>query len=112
VELSSPCFNRAVPATDEIIWLTIRALPEIEDPFAVLDAGDYEYLQTLWTPDGYVLEYQEQSLTQHYRAVRRLTADEVTRAFQLYARGDRAWLSGFKFEHLDPETWDPIHEIV
>lgn len=78
MELSSPCFSRLLPATAEVIRLVVHALPELdEDPFAIL-SGDSEFLQTLYTPAGYILEWQDGCEERHYRAIRKLTADEVT----------------------------------
>jgi hypothetical protein len=53
-------------------------------------------------PWDLVLEYQVDSLDNHFRAVNDpLTMEAVIRAFQKYARGDESWRFGFRWERME-----------
>lgn len=69
------------------------SLPGGSDSFAVLLIDDLTYIQAHGSAqDGFVLEYQDGSLDQHYRAHdEQLDLAAVTRAFQQYAAGDSSW---------------------
>jgi hypothetical protein len=54
------------------------------------------------TPCGFVLDYQEGSIAEHYRAVDGpLTLDQVTSAFLKYLRRDTSWQSDFRWERME-----------
>lgn len=53
-------------------------------------------------PWDLILEYQVDSLDNHFRAVNaNLTMENVTTAFQKYARGDGSWKTDFQWERMD-----------
>lgn len=50
----------------------------------------------------YILEYQEGSVSKHYRAVDSpILLEQVLNAFSKYLRGDESWRSDFTWEKLD-----------
>ena len=67
MKLIIPTLNREVDATPEIIAEMIPVLEGKDDPFAILEQSDLTYIQTLWTPNEYDIEYQEQNLMHHYK---------------------------------------------
>ena len=80
----------------------LRTLQPSERTFAILAREDWTYIQTAFDGDGtFVLEYQDGSLEQHYRASRPLLLQEVIGAFQSYLRQDGAWRSGILWERLE-----------
>lgn len=92
-----------VPATADALHALIPALAGREDPFAILSRGaeDMTYMQTLCTPDGYLVEYQEGSLGRHFRTVRQdLSAEDVIAAFQSYAAGEKGWRTLFEYRRV------------
>src|SRR5262245_47752464 len=82
----------------------VRAFVEHED-FAVLTAEPNWYIQCAQggePPYEYLLEYQDGSLAEHYRAVDGpITAARVVAAFVKYLRGDASWKNDFRWEKLD-----------
>ena len=82
----------------------ILSLIEGED-FAILEAADGTYMQCAELPEppyGYVLEYQDGSLDQHYNAVDApITLDRVIGAFLKYLRGDESWRADFEWEKME-----------
>lgn len=51
---------------------------------------------------GYILEYQDGSLSKHYRAVDSpIVLEQVIDAFSKYLRGDESWRSDFTWEKME-----------
>jgi hypothetical protein len=90
--------------TPEQIAEALAALPADAGSFAILSREELTYLQTSGSAkEGFVLEYQEGGLDQHYQSVaKQLPLDLVTRAFQCYAAADESWRELTAFEHEAP----------
>jgi hypothetical protein len=89
------------PSDEEIA----RFLPAEE--FAILSDGpdSYTFLQVgerKESPWDLVLEYQVDSLENHFRAVSTpITMEVVIMAFQKYAKGDASWQTDFQWERME-----------
>lgn len=79
------------------------------EEFAILssssDSGTYlQCAEQQEPPFEYILEYQEGSLSRHYRAVDEpIPLDRVLSAFLKYLRGDASWRTDFQWEKVDLE---------
>jgi hypothetical protein len=108
VTLESPHLQQSVEATPDKIAEVIASLPQQKesDRFAILSGNDEQvYVQTLSTPQGFQLEYQDGSIAQHYHCTREdLSADEVIEVFRDYLGGDVFWKRRFQFECRDLTT--------
>jgi hypothetical protein len=75
------------------------------EEFAILAVDDDTYMQCAEQQDRpyeYVLEYQDGSLHQHYRAVDEpITQERVLAAMAKYLRGDASWRDEFEWEKVD-----------
>jgi hypothetical protein len=88
--IECPHLDQRLPATHDAITSTIRLLrSKTQDTFAILSESDrMTYMQTLLTPDGFSLDYQDGSLFEHYRTKRSdLSAEEIIEAFCDYSDG-------------------------
>ena len=102
--IQSPHLPQPATATRDSIETTIRLISSKEDdPFAILSGSDdLTFMQTLLTPHGFSLEYQEGSLEAHYETVRSdLSAQEIIEAFSNYADGNTTWRHRFDFRRLE-----------
>jgi hypothetical protein len=92
-----------VPASRETISQIVSELPGQDKPFAVLGGADSEtYAQTLATPTGFLLEYQEGSTVHHFVTVRSdLSAEEVVEALSGYLDGNPAWQGPLEFRAVN-----------
>jgi len=97
MKLSSPTLDIDEAASPGLIEEVVSALPEKADPFAILTREQLSYVQTCWTPEGFVFEYQDGSVDQHFVANTLLTADEVVQAFTEYLAGSDEWCSRYQF---------------
>ena len=91
-------------ATKENISELVPLLEGQEDPFLILEKDEMTYMQTLWTPDGYDLEYQEGSVLEHYRLSEFASQEEVIWALQSYLKGESYWKTKFQFVKKDIAT--------
>jgi len=60
-----------------------------------MDSGNY--MQLLWTPEGFILEYQEGSIDRHYCSKDYLLSDVVESALIQYLNGEDGWRSDIGF---------------
>jgi hypothetical protein len=67
--------------------------------FAILTRAEGTYIQVLAIGGGYVLEYQDGSLGEHYACTDPdLDLNAVVRAFHAYARGDDDWQASLPWQ--------------
>ena len=100
MKLFTPQRGEAETATRELIAEVIARLPTYPagDQFAILGPDDLTYIQTLLTPDGFVLQYQEGSIDRHFETTRGdLQAAEVIEAFGAYLDGNPGWRWPFEW---------------
>lgn len=97
MKLSSPTLGIDQDASPALIEEVISALPGRADLFAILVREHLSYVQTCWTPEGFVFEYQIGSVRQHFVASTFLTTGEVVQAFTEYLSGSNEWRSRYQF---------------
>jgi hypothetical protein len=104
LSLTTPHRDSQLPATTENIRSILDDLAGRTNPYVILGGDDQlTFMQTLWTPAGFQLEFQAGSLEEHYRASREdLSVLEVAAAFEAYARGDEfGWRQAFFFRRVE-----------
>lgn len=99
-----PTLEKEENATKENIADLIPLLEGKDDPFLILEKDEMTYMQTLWTPDGYDLEYQEGSVLEHYRLAEFASQEDVIWALQSYLKGEPYWKTKFQFVKKDIAT--------
>ena len=98
MKLIAPTLDLNEEATHESIANTIQSLEKRDDPFVILQHNEMTYMQTLWTPEGFSLEYQEESSNQHFQSSYLLPKEQVISCFQAYLSNDQSWKSQVEFE--------------
>ncbi len=72
------------------------------DAVAILARTDMTYMQTARGDVGFALEYQVESLFQHYQCVdQELSMERVVEAFVSYSQGTGTWNRNFQWERID-----------
>lgn len=97
--IQAPALHREEEATEENIAEIVRRLKGKDKPFAILRKTNMTFIQTLWTPEGYILAYQENDFHHIYRARELVSQADVIWALQSYLKGEERWKSKFAFEH-------------
>jgi hypothetical protein len=103
--------------TPQDITTGLASLTGTGDSFAILASSEMTYLQASGGPShGFVIEYQVDSLDQHYQSVSNsLPLSTVTTAFQRYAVSDPSWKSVTGWQHLDlsgASSFPPVMGLV
>ena len=104
MNIECPTLERNEEATEEAIAELVPLLAEREDPYLILSETEMTYMQTLWTPEGYALEYQNESILEHYGAKGYFEADDIIWALQSYLQGQPYWKTKFEFERQEIAT--------
>ncbi|AKE52729.1 hypothetical protein TQ33_1789 [Kangiella geojedonensis] len=99
MNLASPTLQLDEEASVVELSDAVVALEGKEAPFLILSRDPMTYMQTLWTPDGFILEYQEGSIAEHYVAEELLTADAVCDVLTQYLQGVEEWRSAYQFSN-------------
>jgi len=97
--IHAPILHREKEATAENIAEIVRRLKGKDKPFAILKKTNMTFIQILWTPEGYILAYQENDIHHIYRAKELVSQGDTIWALQSYLKGEERWKSKFEFEH-------------
>ena len=83
IEWEKSTGNYPVPQPPAPVYL------ECPPNFAILERNELTYIQTALSVKGsFELEYQDGTLNAHYCCTSDLTLEDVTKAFQAYAKGE------------------------
>ena len=93
-----PAFEKEVIASEKIIAELVPMINGQNNPFIILQKGEMTYIQTLWTPKGYMLEYQEGTVSEHYMLCTPTTEENAVWALQCYLNEKLYWKTKFKFK--------------
>ena len=105
MQLITPHRPEPITASRENICSVLHDLIGKRDPYVILDSGSAgEFMQALWTPAGFLMEFQEGGVANHFQTIRRdLSLAEVAAALEEYAKGNEStWRSAFLFKRIDP----------
>lgn len=69
----------------------LSQLENRDEPYMILSSSELTYVRTLWTEDGYVLEYQEGNVDRHFASQELLRLREIEEVFLQYLSGDETW---------------------
>jgi hypothetical protein len=97
MKITSPTLNVSENATDSIIQSIFSELPEKSDPYVILEISDLSYLQSVWTEDGFIVEFQLDSIDQHFTLKKVLSYSQVVQLFTLYFNSDDDWLDNYEY---------------
>lgn len=107
MQLITPRRPEPLAATGQNISAVLHDVIGKRNPYVILDSGRAdEFMQALWAPGGFLLEFQEAGVTNHFQTIRQnLTLAEVTAAFEGYANGNEsAWRAAFLYRQIDPRS--------
>jgi hypothetical protein len=97
MKITSPTLNVNENASDSIIQKIFSDLPNKSDPYVILEVSDMSYLQSVWTEDGFIVEFQIDSIDQHFILNNALTSAQVVQLFTLYFKKDERWLADYEY---------------
>jgi hypothetical protein len=99
MRLLSPILSLDIEPTVEAIKKALSDIQNVKrDPYVILEKNERNYLQTFYSNEGYVLEYQSGPLQEHFRSIKRLNQDTISKVFDRYFQDDLQWKSGIEFK--------------
>lgn len=104
MKLFAPHRGEIQNPTRDLIATVISELPAAPEgsQFAILESSEQTYIQTLFTQEGFVLQYQDGNTEHHFESVRgNLTAGEVIEAFGAYLDRNPAWRFPFEWQQVE-----------
>jgi hypothetical protein len=103
MHLTTPHRNGPVDASRDAIAQILGDLPGKENPYLILSGDDeMTFMQTVWTPGGFVLEFQKGSVDQHYRCEREnLSAADVFETFIYYLTTNGSTPPSLSFRRIE-----------
>jgi len=106
LRIEASTLNLDCEADEQTVLDALAQLENRTDPFVFLLRSELTYIQGLWTDKGYILEYQDGDVEQHFTNPKLLTLDEIQTVFLQYLAGDAAWKEQYDFEKKITEV-DP-----
>ena len=97
--LDSPWLLQSIRAYPQIIPDILAVLPKRADPYLVVTRHGEHYMQTLWTEDGFNLEFRDGSADAHFRSRTHLNAGAVARIIQGYIQNTQ-WRDFTAFDRV------------
>ena len=104
MKILCPTLNRDEVASEAKIAEIVPLLENRPNPYLILKKDEMTYMQTLWVNGGYMLEYQEGSILEHYCLSELASKDDVIWALESYLKGEMYWKAKFKFEKKEIAT--------
>jgi hypothetical protein len=98
MKLICPAFGINEPYSSKLLIGILEGIANKEDPFVILEKDEMNYMQSCFYQDGFILEYQECSIKNHYISTEILTGEIVYESFNKYFNNDDSWKSNIKFK--------------
>ena len=98
MRLQAPGLSLNREANQQVVSDTLSQLKNCSDAVAILSRSELTYIRGLWTDQGYILEYQDGSVEQHFTSPKLLALDEIQAIFRQYLSGNDAWKEKYDFE--------------
>lgn len=101
MKFQSPILEINEKATGDLIEKSISALKGGLDSFAILAQDDMNYLQTLATEHGYIVQFQTGSIDQHYEFDTYLSRAQTIELFQAYLAKSSDWQGLLTYKRIN-----------
>jgi hypothetical protein len=93
----SPALDLDKEATEQDIESAVKSIQGLKDPFILIMKNEMNFAQVLWTEKGFIFEFQEISLANHYEAVAFLSADDAFMLLTEYFNNREEWKRQYTF---------------
>ena len=101
MKLSCPILYIENKATEELIDSTISALKKEPDSFAIMGDDEMNYIQALMTKNGFVVQFQNGSIDEHYEFKTYLSRPQTIKLFKGYLLGNDNWQGNLPYSKID-----------
>lgn len=104
MKLISPTLNIDQEATPRLVEKVVKKLVGRDYPFLILEKTEMTYMQSLWTENGYIIEYQEDDILHHYINAGFIAQDDAIWTLLSYLKGQHYWKNRHEFVKKDIDT--------
>lgn len=103
MQIFSPHLAEKCDADCDTISFVLDRIHGCEDPFLIISesADSLHFMQTLETANGFELEYQEGSVSKHFRASSLLNRQRLEEILWDYTQGDMKWKESIEFDPIE-----------
>jgi hypothetical protein len=102
MRLLAPALSLDIEPTLDLVK---KALADIgtakHDPFLILAQNKTNYVQAIFTHEGYILINQSGSSEERLRTKDPVNGETAVKAFEGYFQGDESWNEGIEFEAMN-----------
>ena len=100
MKLTSPKLRIDEEATEHLIDSSISTLKGEVDSYAILAADEMNYVQALATENGFVVQFQNGALDEHYEFDTYLSRPQTIQLFQAYLQGIKNWQGNLSYSKV------------
>ena len=100
MKLISPKLKIDAEATEHLIESSISKLKCEIDSFAILGVDEMNYIQALSTENGFVVQFQNGSLDEHYEFDTYLSRPQTIQLFQAYLKRSKSWQGNLSYSKV------------
>jgi hypothetical protein len=100
MKFTSPKLDIDEEATEDLIKKSISNLKNDVDSFAILSIDEMNYIQALATGHGFVVQFQNGSVDEHYEFDTYLSRPKTIDLFQAYFQGIEKWQGSLSYSRV------------
>lgn len=101
MKFESPILNINELASRKLIERTISRLKPEPDNFAILSESEMSYIQCLHTESGFIVQFQNESIDEHYEFSDYLSESQTTSLFQAYLSKVEDWQGSLEYTRVN-----------
>ena len=98
MKILSPTLNLDETANEKLIEKTINSLKDTVGAFCILARDELNYVQTLSTDHGFILEFQNGGMDHHYQISSLLSRPQTIALLKAYFNNNEDWCAKFEIE--------------
>jgi len=97
----SPKLEIDEEATGELVESALSSLKGEVDSFAILSESEMSYVQALVTENGFIVQFQNGSIDQHYEFEIYLSRPQTISLFQAYLEKSPNWQGSLQYKKVN-----------
>ena len=101
MNFTSPKLNIDEKASDKLIDSSISALKDEVDSFAILAESEMNYVQVLVTEHGFVVQFQNGSIDEHFEFNTYLSRPKTINLLQAYLLNSDKWQGDLPYSRVN-----------
>jgi hypothetical protein len=97
MKILCPAFKIDAKYSFKILSQIVGGIDKENDPFFILEENEMTYIQAFWCDTGFIIEYQDSSISDHYSSGCSIPPELTLDIFKKYAKHDLSWKDSILF---------------